>query len=147
MPTPVIRELTVAQCEALLARHQVARLAYTMHDRVDIEPIHYVWADGAVWGRTSAGTKLDILLRRPWVALEVDEVDGPYQWQSVVVKGTLYFLHAEGSEQEQATFAQGRDILRRLDPAFFTDADPMPHRTALFRLHVDGMTGRACAPA
>jgi nitroimidazol reductase NimA-like FMN-containing flavoprotein (pyridoxamine 5'-phosphate oxidase superfamily) len=43
---PVIRALNEAETEALLARNHVGRLAYARDNRVDIEPVHYVYADG-----------------------------------------------------------------------------------------------------
>src|SRR6478752_7743534 len=49
---------------------------YAFHDRVDIEPINYVYADGWVYCRTSVGVKLDTMERHRWVAFEVDEVRG-----------------------------------------------------------------------
>ena len=45
--TTTFRELTAAETDALLERNHVGRIAYSFHDRVDIEPIHYVYADGA----------------------------------------------------------------------------------------------------
>ena len=58
MTPPVFRELTREGCEALLAVSHVGRLAYTFHDRVDIEPIHYVYADGWI----GSGAKAVLLL-------------------------------------------------------------------------------------
>ena len=40
---PRIRELTRAEIEALLTRNNVGRIAYAFKDRVDIEPINYVY--------------------------------------------------------------------------------------------------------
>ena len=39
---PTFRALTAAECEKVLSRNHVARLAFSFHDRVDIEPVHYV---------------------------------------------------------------------------------------------------------
>ncbi|MBL0173053.1 MAG: pyridoxamine 5'-phosphate oxidase family protein [Gemmatimonadaceae bacterium] len=66
-------------------------MAFTFHDRVDIEPIHYVFEDGHIFGRTKFGTKVSVLAHHPWVAFEVDEVDGLHAWQSVVVHGQIVF--------------------------------------------------------
>ena len=54
----VIHELDRDACEAILARHTVGRLAFTLHNRVDIEPLHYVFLDGWIYGRTSPGRKI-----------------------------------------------------------------------------------------
>ena len=67
------------ECLALLARNQVGRLAFTFHDRVDIQPLHYVYEAGWIYGRTSQGTKLATLAHHQWVAFEVDEVEGLFE--------------------------------------------------------------------
>ena len=74
--TPVFRALERRECEAVLARNRVGRLAFSFHDRVDIEPIHYVYADGVLYGRTAPGSKLTTIEHHRWVAFEVDDVEG-----------------------------------------------------------------------
>ena len=142
-PTPTFRELSREECIALLDRHQVGRLAFTQRERLDIEPIHYVHLDGWLYGRTQPGTKLEVLLHNRWVAFEVDEVNALFDWRSVVVRGGLYLLRAEGSDTERERYAQGVAAVRRLIPAAFTPDDPTPERAILFRIHVDELNGRA----
>ena len=84
---PTIRDLTPDESGALLARSHVGRLAFTHHDRVDIEPIGYISDGEWIFGRTSKGAKLSTLLHHPWCAFEVDEVRSMFDWSSVVVKG------------------------------------------------------------
>lgn len=38
----------------------VARIAYSRENQVDIEPIHYIYQDGWLYGRTSRGAKLEL---------------------------------------------------------------------------------------
>jgi nitroimidazol reductase NimA-like FMN-containing flavoprotein (pyridoxamine 5'-phosphate oxidase superfamily) len=71
---PDFHTLDRAECEALLSTQQVGRLAFTFRDRVDIEPMHDVYRDGCVYGRTQYGTKVDVLAHHPWVAFEVDAI-------------------------------------------------------------------------
>src|SRR6478609_4040285 len=92
---PTFSDLRRDEAIALLARHHVGRLAFTFHDRVDIEPISYVYADGWLYVRTSPGTKLTTVKHHPWVAFEVDDVVSRFDWRSVVVRGTIYFLDPE----------------------------------------------------
>jgi len=86
---PVFRELDRGEIEEILARNNVGRLAFSLHDRVDIEPINYVFDSGWIYGRTSHGTKLSTIAHHRWVAFEVDEVHGIFQWSSVVIKGAF----------------------------------------------------------
>jgi nitroimidazol reductase NimA-like FMN-containing flavoprotein (pyridoxamine 5'-phosphate oxidase superfamily) len=140
---PVFRELTREECEALLERNHVGRIAFSYHDHVDIEPIHYVYADEWIYGRTGDGTKLRTLAHNRWLAFETDEVTALFDWKSVVVKGSLYLLEAGGAKHDE--YAHAVETLRRFNPQVLTADDPAPARTVVFRIHADAMTGRAAS--
>jgi len=140
---PTFSVLTTADCHALLASQHVGRLAFTFRDRVDIEPVHYVFRDGRIWGRTQRGTKVAILAHHPWVAFEVDRVEALFTWQSVVVHGRVEFPDPEGSLQEQEKYAEGVEAFRTLVPEAFTPADPTPDRVLVFMLPATDIEGRA----
>ena len=144
---PRIRELDRAEIDAILARNHVGRLAYTWQNHVDIEPIHYVYADGWIYGRTSHGTKLEAT-GYAWspVAFEVDEIEELFRWRSVVVHGGFYTIPQEGAEWEQAEWRRGVELLRTLIPETFTAGDPVAFRTVLFRIAVQDATGREATP-
>ena len=138
---PVFRDLEFNEIETMLKEHSYGRLAFTFRDRVDIEPIHYVYENGWLICRTSAGTKLTQLAHHLWVAFEIDEVRGLFEWRSVVVKGTVYF--PEQSQQHDETWRASLEALRRLTPSALTPDDPTPGRNVIFRIHIDEMHGRA----
>ena len=133
-----------ADARSFLARHHVGRLAYTFHDRVDIEPINFTVDDDWILGRTSIGTKLSRLAHLPWCAFEVDEVWSPLAWTSVVVKGTFYLLDAESGSPD--VYARAVKSARSLTPDAFTDDDPAPHRNVLFGIYINEVTGRSARP-
>jgi nitroimidazol reductase NimA-like FMN-containing flavoprotein (pyridoxamine 5'-phosphate oxidase superfamily) len=138
--SPTFRELTRAECDALLARNRVGRIAFSYHDHVDIEPIHFVFEDGWIYGRTSDGTKLRTLAHNRWLAFETDEVSALFDWQSVVVKGALYLLESGGPRGD--AYDHAISLLRTLSPHLLREDDPAPHRTVVFRIHADQVTGR-----
>jgi len=140
---PQFESLARDECEAVLARNHVGRLAYSFHDQIDIQPIHYVFADGWLYGRTSQGWKLATLRHSRWVAFEVDEIEAVFQWRSVVVRGAFHSLSPDGPMAEATAWEHGIDLLRRLVPETWTSTDPVAFRTAVFRIHVDAITGRA----
>jgi uncharacterized protein len=141
MSQPQFRELSRAECDALLARNHVGRLAFVGEDQqVDITPIHYVFAEGMVHGRTAAGTKVTAVAHRPWVAFEVDEVEAAFRWRSVVLRGTIFRLDPALTEKE---YAETLEIIRRVVPSALTADDPTPLRDVLFRIDVRLVTGRA----
>jgi uncharacterized protein len=139
------RSLDRHEMEALLTRNHVGRIAYSFHDDVNIEPLHYVYADGVLHARTSPGHKLRTLEHHRWVAFEVDEVDDLFDWRSVVVHGAVYPVEPGLTPTGQLAYERTVARLHELVPAMFAHDDPAPHRTALFRIHVDRMTGRAAS--
>jgi nitroimidazol reductase NimA-like FMN-containing flavoprotein (pyridoxamine 5'-phosphate oxidase superfamily) len=143
----VFRDLAPHEVEEMLNRHNVGRMAYSFHDRVDIEPIHFVYADGAMYGRTASGSKLTTLLHHPWVALEIDEVDGLFDWRSVVVKGTVYVVEQGLSSDVAEHYERAVEAIRTLVPDAFTEDDPVPARSIVFRIHIHEKRGRAAGPA
>ena len=141
--SPVFRALSQKEMLALLARNHVGRIAFSFHDAVDIRPIHYVTARGWLFGRTSPSDKLVTLRHNQWIAFEVDEVAGPFDWQSVVVRGTFYVLTAEGSKTDVRLYRRALRLIRKLAPNALTERDPVPIRTEVFGIALSSMTGRA----
>lgn len=131
----------------LLAEHHIGRIAFTFRDRVDIEPISYVYADGWIYARTSPGTKLTMVSHHPFVAFEVDDIHGPNDWRSVVVHGTIYFIDPDRGEDERAIHDETLRQLRSIDASVLTEEDAAPHRQQLFRIYVDEVTARSARPA
>lgn len=140
--TPVFRELSREECDEVLERHKVGRLAFVHEGQVDIQPINYVFRGEWLTGRTQQGTKLTMLQHHPYVAFEVDEAKGPYDWRSVVVKGTVYLLSEASTETAEAERRDAIAAIRELTPDAFTDKDPAPYRTVLFRIFVREVSGR-----
>jgi len=143
---PRFRSLSADECSAILARNHVGRLAYAHENHVDIQPLHYVYHDGWLYGRTSYGAKLGVTGTTWWpVAFEVDEVEEIFRWRSVVVHGGFYTLDDE-LEVEKEEWARGVELLRTLVPATFTQDDPVAFRTVVFRMAVQEVTGREAVP-
>ena len=144
---PRIRALDRDECLAILARNHVGRIAYAWQNHVDIEPLHYVYHDGWLYGRTSHGAKTEATGTTWWpVAFEVDEVEGLFRWRSVVVHGGFYVLPEDGTERQTEEWEQGVALLRTLLPETFTADDPVAFRMVVFRMAVQEVTGREAGP-
>jgi nitroimidazol reductase NimA-like FMN-containing flavoprotein (pyridoxamine 5'-phosphate oxidase superfamily) len=139
---PLFFELGPDECIAILARNEIGRLAFAFRARIDVQPIDYVYEDGRLFGRTSLGEKLVTLRHSPWVAFEVDEVAGAFDWRSVVVHGTFYLLAEDGSPTERRTRRHAMELLRHIVPATGTPGDPVPFRDVVFEVVVDTISGR-----
>ncbi|HYW51744.1 MAG TPA: pyridoxamine 5'-phosphate oxidase family protein [Gemmatimonadaceae bacterium] len=142
-----IRTLSADECHAMLAAHHVGRFAYAYKQRVDIEPLHYV-ADGEwLYLRTAHGTKVSMLEHQPWVAMEIDEVKGLFEWKSVVVHGSVQLITQADGPDGGARWHHAVSVFRRLVPTAFGDGDPTPQRDILVRVHMSHVDGREASVA
>jgi nitroimidazol reductase NimA-like FMN-containing flavoprotein (pyridoxamine 5'-phosphate oxidase superfamily) len=134
----------------VLRRNHVGRIAYSFADRVDIEPLHYALDEGdglVLCLRTSPGSKVAKLKHNQWAAFEVDEIEGPFAWRSVVAHGSVYPVDdLEGGERAELR-ARTIAAIRRAYPAAFASDDPASFRTTLLRFYVDVVTGRSARPS
>jgi nitroimidazol reductase NimA-like FMN-containing flavoprotein (pyridoxamine 5'-phosphate oxidase superfamily) len=146
MPTrpkaPSFFVLNTKDCARILKRNHVGRLAFRNGPAVDIEPLGYVWREPWLFMRSAYGAKLEALAHDPFVAFEVDEVDGPFDWRSVVVHGTIYMIPADSGPVEREQFRRAMRALRRAMPETLTDDDPVPERQIVYGLHADRIDGR-----
>jgi uncharacterized protein len=138
----VFYELSDAECRALMARHHFGRLAFHAGSRVDIQPVGYVLQGDWLFMRSAYGAKLAALEHNPYVAFEVDEVRGPFDWSSVVAHGTIYELPPDGSHADRTAFANAVTALRGVMPEALTANDPVPERTIVYGCRIDHTAGR-----
>jgi nitroimidazol reductase NimA-like FMN-containing flavoprotein (pyridoxamine 5'-phosphate oxidase superfamily) len=75
------------EIEAMLRRHRVGRLGLSANDRPYVVPINYVYDGAAIYGYSTAGRKLEMMRQQPLVCFEVDEIDSPSSWRSVIAEG------------------------------------------------------------
>jgi nitroimidazol reductase NimA-like FMN-containing flavoprotein (pyridoxamine 5'-phosphate oxidase superfamily) len=142
---PEFSELREAEAIEVLRRNHIGRVAFIHEGRVDIEPLHYVYEDDWIYGRTSFGEKLNAVQRQWWVAFEVDEINGLFDWRSVVVHGGFYLLPDDLPPRDRERRNLALRCVRRLVPEAFTENDPAPHRTQLFGIDVQQVSGRAAS--
>ena len=133
-----------SECEAVLARNIVGRIAFAHHNHVNISPATYVYADGWLFARADAALRVALRHNR-WVAVEVAEVTDVSAWQSVVVRGACYATSRSGSAAEGATIARGVALLRSHAPEMSWAGGKAPFSTTIFRVHADEVTGYRCA--
>lgn len=135
------------ECEEILARNNVGRIAFALQDRVSVVPVHYVYDNGWIYGRTAAGGKLRELLRNRRIAFEVDEHSQLFEWRSVVVRGPLYLIEPGTLPSDQRTYAKAVSLIRLLLPTALTESDPVPFRDQLFRIRAVEISGRSSEPS
>ena len=139
---PAFFILTSAACAKVLARNRVGRLAYRSGESVDIQPVGYVANGSWLFMRSAHGAKLEAIAHNPFVAFEVDEIEGPFDWRSVVAHGTVYMLPADGAPIERRQFLRAVKALQSAMPSALTPDDPVPERQILYGLHIARLDGR-----
>lgn len=138
----VFRDLRRDEIEAIIARNYVGRIAFAFHDRVDIQPIHYVYERGWLYGRTSEGEKIATLQHNQWVAFEIDEIKDTFDWRSVVIHGSFWRIHPLGSPHAEEVWTKAAELVSKVVPGALTEKDPVPFRQILFRIAVSDVRGR-----
>lgn len=144
-----IRELDPEEIIAILRRNHVGRIGFGREGQIEIQPIHYVYSDGWLYGRTSYGRKYEMIGQTAYgwwpVVFQVDEVEDLFSWRSVLVRGGFYLLKKEDPALGEA-WEEGLRLLRTLLPSTLRVGDPTPHRTVLFRIATQEATGREATP-
>ena len=138
----IFRELSRDEVEAMLLRNRVGRLAFSLHDRVDVQPIHYIYERGWLYGRTSEGDKIAALKHNQWVAFEVDEVTDLFDWRSIVIHGSFWIMHPRGSPRAEELWTKAAELVSKIVPGALTESDPVAFRQTLFRIAVSDARGR-----
>jgi nitroimidazol reductase NimA-like FMN-containing flavoprotein (pyridoxamine 5'-phosphate oxidase superfamily)/osmotically-inducible protein OsmY len=143
LTAPRFKTLSRDECESVLLRNSVGRIAYAVHDRVSIVPIHYVFVNGWIYARTASAGKLRQILRNRRIAFEVDEHTDLFDWKSVVVHGPLYVVQPDSTQLARSVYRTAVSVLRKLVPETLSDVDPVPFRDQLIRIRAVDISGRA----
>jgi len=138
----IFRDLRREEIEDIIGRNQVGRIAFAFHVRVDIQPIHYVYERGWLYGRTSEGEKIATLHHNQWVAFEIDEIRDTFDWRSVVIHGSFWRIHPRGSPHAEEIWAKAAGLVSKIVPGTLTDTDPVEFRQILFRIAIGDVRGR-----
>ena len=139
---PVFTALTDEESGAVLSRNHIGRVAFLNDAVVDIEPVSYAAVNSWIFIRSAEGTKLEAFAHSPYVAFEVDEIEGPFDWRSVVAHGTIYVMADDNVRVDRRDFERAVRALRSFAPRTLKADDPVPFRRTIYGIHVDRLTGR-----
>jgi uncharacterized protein len=138
-----VRPLAEEECRELLKRNHLGRIAFSFQDRVDLQPIFYVFDGEWIFGRTSPGEKLSTLQHNRWLAFQVDEIQDLWNWNSVVVRGAFHELSPDGTGEQREVHRRAVEALEGALAEAFTDRDPGAFRSVLFGISPAEITGRS----
>lgn len=138
-----VREMSQEEIARLLGRGWYGHLGVTRDGHPYVVPMSYAYDGGAVYFLTTEGTKTEFIAASREVCFQVEEVEGPERWRSVMLTGHAELL-TDAAEVERAMFVvAGRNptlspALNRTKIGAWTRLS----RTALYRLRPDAAYGR-----
>lgn len=141
---PIFKTLQTRQCEAILLRNDVGRIAFALEDRVQILPVHYAYRKGWIHGRTAAPNYLP---QNASVAFQVDERNSSNEWRTIIVHGQLDIVESGGADQPREVLQRARSFFRQLLQPALVESPAVLFRDQLFCIRASEITGRASLPA
>jgi nitroimidazol reductase NimA-like FMN-containing flavoprotein (pyridoxamine 5'-phosphate oxidase superfamily) len=132
----VIGTLSPEEIDATLRRNRVGRLGCSVNDHPYVVPITYAYDGTFVYAYSTLGRKIAVMREQPRVCLEVDEIDGPSTWRSVVAEGRYEELSDESSRNAALRLlAVGDAVTRGLNGHGI-------HPVVVFRIRLTEKSGR-----
>jgi uncharacterized protein len=98
-------ELSGEQMEQVLRTSTVGHLGCYGNGRPYVVPINYAYDGAHVYGYTRDGMKLRLMRAHPTICLQVEQIEGITNWQSVIAWGTYEELRGDDAAKAQEFFA------------------------------------------
>ena len=141
----IVHELTRDECDGVLARMHIGRLACARFNQPYVVPASFVFdsIDRSLVGFSLVGQKVQWMRDNPRVCVEVDEIVDDVHWTTVVVNG----LFREISNSDGTQLARAQELLQARAswwlPATAKPAHGPERATPLFyRIAIREVTGR-----
>src|SRR6516165_6934868 len=80
------------ECEQLLSRVSIGRLACSFNDQPYVVPVCFAYEPERLYVFSTLGKKIEWMRQNPKVCLQVNEIANPSNWISVVINGTYLEL-------------------------------------------------------
>jgi|SRR6185369_3815404 Predicted flavin-nucleotide-binding protein len=141
-----IHEMSSAECDEVLARTNIGRLACAKDNQPYVVPMNFAFDGCYLYGFTTLGKKVEWMRSNPMVCFEIDEVTNQNQWISIVASGRYEELPDERAYEEARTRAHACLQKRAVwwEPAYIAQEHrDQPHSLTpiFFRIRIDKITG------
>jgi nitroimidazol reductase NimA-like FMN-containing flavoprotein (pyridoxamine 5'-phosphate oxidase superfamily) len=136
----MLGELNQQEIDRLLRTQQIGRLGVTDGERVYVFPVCYGYDGASLYLVSRMGLKVQLMRAHPEVCLEVEQIESPAHWRTVMVHGC--FEEVAAPEERDAalalTAAQG-DVTAPWSIAPYLGG---PEEMIVYRIRLQEMTGR-----
>jgi nitroimidazol reductase NimA-like FMN-containing flavoprotein (pyridoxamine 5'-phosphate oxidase superfamily) len=146
----IVHELTRDECDQVLSRRHVARLACARQNQPYVVPVSLAFdrVDRALIGFATVGQKVEWMRDNPKVCVEVDEIADDIHWTTVVVVGS----YEEIDPADATRMARVQALLQPRDswwlPATGKPSSGAEHASHVFyRIVIRSVTGRRTSMA
>ena len=143
----VIQNLTRQASLDLLARTRLGRLACAQGNQPYVVPIYFSYHHECLYSFATVGQKIEWMRANPSVCVEVDEVEGPDHWATVLIFGHYEELPDTPEWASDRTLAQ--TLLQRhaawWEPAYTKSTvhgGERPLVPVCYRIHCSRISGR-----
>jgi len=145
----MIDDLTPTQIEALLNSELVARIGCHAAGSTYVVPITYAYDGEGIIGHSLVGKKVHMMRQNPDVCVEIDHMENPSTWQSVIARGEYEELSGDAAKQ-----AMGK-LMERFAPLMKSETSQPTHgmdeatlasgerpQAVIYRIRLTDKTGR-----
>jgi nitroimidazol reductase NimA-like FMN-containing flavoprotein (pyridoxamine 5'-phosphate oxidase superfamily) len=141
----LIHTLTRAECDAVLVRATIGRLACARDGQPYLVPVQVAFDGYHLYGVATVGQKVEWMRQNPRVCVEVEEISDPGHWTTVLVFGE--FEEVPVAEKEARMWAQrlleSREAYWRPATAKVTTHERIT--PIVYRIRISNVTGRRAA--
>ncbi|HJR60423.1 MAG TPA: pyridoxamine 5'-phosphate oxidase family protein [Vicinamibacterales bacterium] len=146
----LIHELTISQCQDVLGRVTLARLACARHDQPYVVPVNVYFnrEEECLYAFSTVGRKITWMRANPKVCLELDEITDQFNWTTIVIFGRYEEVgdSTQGGDRHQAALELFRQRPTWWQPAAAKVVGAEEHPSpVVYRIRIERMTGRRAA--
>lgn len=144
--TMLLHELSTDQCEEILQRSDLGRLACAVDDQPYVVPIHFSYdlAANCLYAFSLVGQKIEWMRRNPKVCVEVEHVVDKNHWTTVLAFGRFEELNDSSADTVSRTSAL--ELFERRYEWWLPAAAKLPsrerHAMVVYRIQIHRLTGR-----
>jgi nitroimidazol reductase NimA-like FMN-containing flavoprotein (pyridoxamine 5'-phosphate oxidase superfamily) len=145
----LIHELKASECEDILKRQSLGRLACSHDGQPYVVPIHFSYdADHrCLYAFSTVGQKIVWMRENPKVCVEVEDIADKKRWTTVLVFGR--YEEIGDSFEESETRRRAWERFQARPEWWLPAAAKLPtrehHAMVIYRILVDRLTGRRAA--
>jgi nitroimidazol reductase NimA-like FMN-containing flavoprotein (pyridoxamine 5'-phosphate oxidase superfamily) len=138
-----VEEMEMQEVHTLLERADYGHLGCARNNRPYVMPIHYAYQEPDIYIFTTEGMKTEFIAANPEVCLQVEEVDGPANWKSVIATGKAERLtDQEEMEHAMQHITKANPTLTPALNKMWVDSWGRTSNITLYRIRPDMISGR-----